>query len=49
MITLTKKLKANQENAEAGKVVNKMSLGHKRISIRDQLLIKEVSIYLLFF
>ncbi|KAL7641184.1 UNVERIFIED_CONTAM: hypothetical protein RMT77_008322 [Armadillidium vulgare] len=42
MITLTKKLKASQENADAGKGVNKMSLGHRRISIRDQLLIKEV-------
>lgn len=48
MITLTKKLKASQENADAGKGVNKMSLGHRRISIRDQLLIKEVSVYLLF-
>lgn len=38
MITLTKKLKSNQ-----GAAMNKPPIGNRRISIRDQLLVKEVS------
>ncbi|MCL4123966.1 UNVERIFIED_CONTAM: hypothetical protein GTU68_054129 [Idotea baltica] len=39
MITLTKKLKSSQ----GGGGINKVSTGNRRISIRDQLLVKEVN------